>query len=139
MQEDRPVKPQSKDHAVAVKKSNPGKEKRQQIKPEGKSNKVSSSEEKGTLPSSQSDFVEPDSKKRCRPASPNNAGISTSNSFSVLEESHSSRKQAVVKCSVDKDGSPVNQNVKTILLHPDQFLVNHPIILSMNKVQRSPK
>ena len=112
VQEERPVKPQSKDHAVAVKKSNPGKEKRQQIKPEGKSNKVSSSEGKDTLPSPQSDFVEPDSKKRCRPASPNNAGISTSNSFLVLEESHSSKKQAVVKCSVDKGGSPVSQNVK---------------------------
>ena len=40
MQEEQPVKPQSKDHAVAVKKSNPGKEKLKQIKPEGKSNKV---------------------------------------------------------------------------------------------------
>ena len=29
MQEEQPVKPQSKDHAGAVKKSNPGKEKRQ--------------------------------------------------------------------------------------------------------------
>ena len=69
MQEEWPVKPQSKDHAVAVKKSNPGKEKRQQIKPEGKANKVSSSEGMETLPP-QSDFVEPDSKKRCRHASP---------------------------------------------------------------------
>ena len=51
MQEEQPVKPQSKDHAGAVKKSNPGKEKRQQIKPEGKSTKVSSSEGKETLPS----------------------------------------------------------------------------------------
>ena len=96
------MKLQSKDHAGAVKKSNPGKEKRQQIKPEGKSTKVSSSEGKETLLSPQSDFVEPDSKKRCRPASPNNAGISTSNAFSILKESHSSKKQAVVKCSVDE-------------------------------------
>ena len=51
MQEEQPVKPQSKDHAGAVKKSNPGKEKRRQIKPEGKSTKVSSSEGKETLPS----------------------------------------------------------------------------------------
>ena len=106
------MKPQSKDHAGAVKKSNPGKEKRQQIKPEGKSTKVSSSEGKGTLPSPQSDFVEPDFKKRCHPASPNNSCISTSNAFSILEESHRSKKQAVVKCSVDKSGSPVNQNVE---------------------------
>ena len=112
MQEEQPVKPHSKDHAGAVKKSNHGKEKRPQIKPEGKSTKVSSSEGKETLPSPQSDFVEPDSKKRCRPASPYNAGISTSNAFSILEESHSSKKQAVVKCSVDKSGSLVNQNVK---------------------------
>ena len=112
MQEEQPVKPQSKNHAVDVKNSNPGKENRQQIKPEGKSNKVSSSEGKETLSSPQSDFVEPDSKKRCHPVSPNNAGISTSNSFSILEENHSSKKQAVVKCSVDKSGSPVNQNVK---------------------------
>ena len=64
MQEEQPVKPQSKDHAGAVKKSNPGKEKKQQIKTEGKSTTVSSSEGKGTLPSPQSDFVELDSKKR---------------------------------------------------------------------------
>ena len=51
MQEEQPVKPQSKDHAGAVKKSNPGKEKRQQIKPEGKSTMVSSSEGKETMPS----------------------------------------------------------------------------------------
>ena len=106
------MKPQSKDHAGAVKKSHPGKETRQQIKPEGKSIKVSSSEGKENLPSPQSDFVEPDSKKRCRPASPNNAGISMSNASSILEESHSSKKKAVVKCSVDKSGSPVSQNVK---------------------------
>ena len=106
------MKPQSKDHAGAIKKSNLWKEKKQQIKPEGKSTTVSSSEGKGTLPSPQSDFVEPDSKKRCCPASPNNAGISTSNAFSILEEGHSSKKQAVVKCSVDRSGSPVNQNVK---------------------------
>ena len=112
MQEEQPVKPQSKDHAGAVKKSNPGKEKRQQIKAEGKSTKVSSSKGKETLPSPQSDFVEPDSKKRCRPASPNNAGISKSNAFSILKESHSSEKQALVKCSVDQSGPPVNQNVK---------------------------
>ena len=31
------MKPQSKDHTGAVKKSNPGKEKKQRIKPEGKS------------------------------------------------------------------------------------------------------
>ena len=102
MQEKQPVKPQSKAHAGAVKKSNPGKEKRQQIKPEDKSTKVSSSEGKETLPSNQSDFVEPDFKKKCRPASPNNAGISTSNALSILEESHSSKKQAVIKFSVDE-------------------------------------
>ena len=93
MQEEQPVKPQSKDHAGAVEKSDPGNEKRLQIKPEGKSTKVSSSEGKGTLHSPQSDFVEPDSKKRCRPASPNNAGISTSNAFSVLEDRHSSKSR----------------------------------------------
>ena len=59
MQEEQPMKPQSKDHAGAVKKSNHGKEKKQQIKPEGKSTTVSSSEGRGTLPSPQSDFVEP--------------------------------------------------------------------------------
>ena len=112
MQEEQPVKPHSKDHAGAVMKSNPGKEKKQQIKPEGKSTTVSSSKGKGTLSSPQSDFIEPDSKKRCRPASPNNAGISTSNAFSILDEGHSSKKQAVVNCSVDKSSSPVNQNAK---------------------------
>ena len=66
MQEEQPVKPQIKNHAGAIKKSNPVKEKKQQIKPEGKSTTVSSSEGKGTLPSPLSDFVEPDSKKRCR-------------------------------------------------------------------------
>ena len=85
------MKPQSKDHAGAVKKSHPGKEKKKQIKPEGQSTTVFSSEGKGTLPSPQSDFVEPDSKKRCCPASPNNAGIATSNAFSILKESHNQK------------------------------------------------
>ena len=139
MQEEQPVKPQSKDHAGAVKKSNPGKEKKLQIKPVGKSTTVSSSERKGTLPSPQNDFVEPDSKKRCRPASLNNAGISMSNAFSILEESHSSKKQAVVKCSVDKSGSLVNQNVKNDPASSTPVSVSCPIILGVNKRQRSPK
>ena len=41
-------------------------------------------------------FVEPSSKKRGHPSSPKKDGISTCNSFSVLEEGHSTKKQALV-------------------------------------------
>ena len=58
-----------------------------------------------TAPTNNDRFIEPSSRKRSHSTSPKKDGISTFNSFAVLEETHSTKKQALVRNRIAHENS----------------------------------
>ena len=90
-----------------IKKEQQVKEKKQEQEKKSRpsTNHSSSLEKMDTDPTNNDGFIEPSSRKRSHSTSPKKDGISTFNSFAVLEETHSTKKQALVRNRIAHENS----------------------------------